>query len=183
MSERAAGSVSHRNPFPRDMIHCYMPSMDHPVYHALKCSSKNLRSIQRGAPTLFCLGARWCTVRGGLTHCARQLIFFDSELPAIDSIPRAYLSTVSLLFRSIRFRLELSVFSKSIVPLLPQLLNSTDIYIERVWRKIGCIDLFIRLFFCLDRCEYRDWQATIVFNFNTFFLKIKILYLDNNFTL
>lgn len=31
MSERAAGSVSHRNPFPRDMIHCYMPSMDHPV--------------------------------------------------------------------------------------------------------------------------------------------------------
>ena len=49
--------------------------MDHPVYRALKCSSKNLRSIQRGARprSLAFLRARWCTVRGGLTHSTRVL--------------------------------------------------------------------------------------------------------------
>lgn len=53
-----------------------------------------------------------------LMHCQGridpQLIFFDSELPVIDSIPRAYLSTVFPLSRAIRFRLEPSLFSKSI---------------------------------------------------------------------
>lgn len=58
-----------------DSLLCALDYMDHPVYRALKCSSKNLRSMQRGARprSLAFLRARWCIVRDGLTHSIRVL--------------------------------------------------------------------------------------------------------------